>query len=199
MGLTIHYNGSFKRNASLPAMIEEVRDIVNVYGWDYHIYETEFPEDGFGKKDFNNMIYGIHFSPPGCEPVWLCFLSNGKMSSPMAVQLWGKSTDEKEKKLLYGNFTKTQYAGIETHKTVIRLLRYISNKYLEDFSLIDEGKFWETDDEQALEEMFKRYNEALDFVANALETVPLNPGETLEGYFGRILKRGDRKKKSNRQ
>ena len=176
-------------------MIEEVRDIANVYGWDYHIYETEFPASSLGKEVYNDMLYGIHFSPPGCEPVWLCFLSNGKMSSPVAVQLWGKSNDENEKKLLYGNFTKTQYAGMEIHKTVIRLLRYISNKYLEAFSLVDEGKYWETDDEKVLEEMFRRYNDALDFVGNALETIPLDPGETLEGYFGRIMKRGGKKGK----
>lgn len=45
MSLTIHYKGRFKEGASLPGMIMEVKDIADIYRWDYHIFETVFPED----------------------------------------------------------------------------------------------------------------------------------------------------------
>ncbi len=80
MGLSIHYSGSFKSEGSLQRMIEEVKDIVEIYKWEYSVFEHEFPVNSIGKTGYNQNIYGICFTPPRCETVSLCFLSNGKMS-----------------------------------------------------------------------------------------------------------------------
>jgi hypothetical protein len=80
MGLSIHYSGRFNPSASLKEMIEEVTDIARIYRWKYTIYETHFPKaepDG----TYNDKVYGITVSPPECEPVFLSFLSNMRMSS----------------------------------------------------------------------------------------------------------------------
>lgn len=45
MGLTIHYRGRFNPAASLQAMIEDVRDILEIYKWKYYIFESEFPDN----------------------------------------------------------------------------------------------------------------------------------------------------------
>lgn len=132
MGLTIHYNGKFNPAASLPEMIEEVKDIAEVNKWKYHIYETEFPKDSIGKESYNDKIYGIIVIPPNCEPVYLSFLSNGRMASEYGLQLWGSSKDKKEREYLYGLFTKTQYAGREIHKWIIHLFRYLKGKYFSE-------------------------------------------------------------------
>src|SRR5699024_5962922 len=100
MGLTIHYNGRFSKNASLSEMIEEVKEIAEVYEWEYHIFEKSFPEDSVGKVDFNENIYGISVVPPQSEPLYLCFLSNGRMSNHISLKFWGKSKDEKERRYL---------------------------------------------------------------------------------------------------
>jgi hypothetical protein len=39
-------------------------------------------------------------------------------------------------------FTKTQYAGVETHMAMIRLIRYLDEKYFERFELHDESQYW---------------------------------------------------------
>ena len=195
MGLTIHYSGRFNEKANLQEMIDEVRDIVEINKWNYHIYETQFPKNGLGKENYNQEIYGISFSPPECEPVWLTFLSNGKMSSPVHLKLWSKSQNEEEKKYLYQLFTKTQYAGAQIHKIIIHILKHINKKYLSDFKMYDEGSYWETGDEKLLDEIFQRYNQMLDSFSNALQTIPIKEGESIEDFIVRVAKKANRRSK----
>ncbi len=168
MGLTIHYRGKLKSADLLPALIDEVVDIVKIYDWRYDIFEKEYPDNKFYEESFDDA-YGIIFSPPKCEPVYLTFLSDGKIASPFLLK-YDKEDKEKGKELTYWVFTKTQYAGIEVHKVIIQLFRYISKKYLVDFEMIDEGKYWETNDEQVLQESFARYNFIMDKFAEALDS-----------------------------
>jgi len=188
MGLTIHYNGKFNEKASLTEMINEVKDISEIYKWQYVIYKDQFPEDSFNNDSFDDNIYGISFMPQGSEPVFLCFLSNGRMSSPDHLKYFGNNAHESEKKYLYMLSTKTQYAGSDIHMLIINFIKYISRKYLKEFNVIDEGKYWETGDEKLLEETFSRYNNLLDSVGFALENIPFKSNETFEEYFTRILK-----------
>ncbi len=91
MGLSIHYSGSFNAKTSLQEMIKEVKDIVEIYKWQYTVYEDVFPENSLGKAEYNQNIYGISFTPPECETVSLCFLSNGKMISAPNLKFYGNS------------------------------------------------------------------------------------------------------------
>ena len=45
MGLSIHYSGSFNRGASLIEMIEEVKDIAEIYKWKSTTMEEHFSEN----------------------------------------------------------------------------------------------------------------------------------------------------------
>ena len=188
MGLSIHYSGSFNTKASLQAMIEEVKDIAEIYKWRYYVFEDQFPADSPGKAEYNQNIYGICFTPPECETVWLCFLSNGKMSSPSNLQFFGNSKNKEEQEYLYMLSVKTQYAGIEIHKLIIHLLKYLSGKYLQDFTVNDEGEYWETGDEKLLQDTFKRYTDLIENFASSIENYPIKSGESFEAYFERLLK-----------
>lgn len=195
MGLSIHYSGSFNAEASLQAMIEEVKDIAEIYKWPYSVFEDEFPSDSFGKAGHNRNIYGICFTPPECETISLCFLSNGKMSDALNLKFYGDSNDKEEAKYLYMLSVKTQYAGIEIHKLVIHLLRYLSKKYLQDFRLSDEGEYWETGDEKVLQEAFTRYTDLIESFASSLENYPKKTGESFEAYFERLLRQINERRK----
>ncbi len=187
MGLSIHYSGEFNRGESLSSMIEEVKNVAEVYNWDYFIFDEVFVEDALGKEDYSDEIYGIHFTPPGCETVSLAFLSNGKMSSAINLKLFG--SNPKEQKYLYMLSVKTQYAGIEIHKLVIHLFKYLSKKYFANFKLSDEGQYWETGNEQILKDTFVRYTNLMDSFQSSLEIFPKEQGESFEDYFSRLLKR----------
>ncbi|MBU0559207.1 MAG: hypothetical protein KJ799_00460 [Bacteroidetes bacterium] len=188
MGLSIHYSGRFNPQTSLKEMIEEVKDIAEIYNWQYTIFDEQFPTNEFDIESYTDIIYGINFTPPDCETINLCFLSNGRMSSPAHLKFFGNSADEDYKKYLYSLSVKTQFAGINIHKLVIHLLKYLSEKYFREFEVIDEGQYWETNDDKLLEETFRRYDYLLDSVGLALENIPIEPDETFEEYFQRILK-----------
>jgi len=74
MGLSFHFSGRLCKAEDLPALIAEVKDVSNISGWKYHIFETRFPNDCFEDKTLFDDVYGICFSPPKCEPVFFTFL-----------------------------------------------------------------------------------------------------------------------------
>lgn len=188
MGLSFHYSGRFRKGASLSEMIHEVKDIVEVCKWKYTIFEEEFPSDKDVENSDNGNIYGISFTPPECETVWLCFLSNRKMSSPVLFMLYGKTNDSPEHEYLYMLSVKTQFAGVEIHKFIIELFRYLKKRgYFETLEVTDEGKYWETGDENLLKEIFKRYVDLLDNFTFAVEHIPIKSDESYEKYFERLI------------
>ena len=187
MGLSLHYNGKFDPAASLTEMIDEVEDVAKIYNWKYHIFETEFPANSIGSIEHNQSVYGICYIPPQCEPIYLCFLSNGRMSSPDSLQFWDKYLGGPEENYLYLLSTKTQYAGYHIHMIIVRLFQYLGKKYFIELNVIDEGKYWETGDETILKETFKKYNEMLDNFSTLLENLPLSSNETAEDYINRLL------------
>ncbi|HET6557149.1 MAG TPA: hypothetical protein VFG54_07530 [Prolixibacteraceae bacterium] len=195
MGLSFHYSGRIANPDSLPDLIDEVVDICKTFKWKYHVFERQFPKDTIVMADHNQKLYGICFTPPECEMVDVCFLSNGRMSGPMLLQNWGHSRNPKEKEYLYMISVKTQYAGIEIHRNIIQLFRYLKEKYLTDFTMSDEGEYWETNDEAVLKENFKRYTDLIDGFALALESQNPEKGEDLETYLLRLAQQlHDRRK-----
>jgi hypothetical protein len=192
MGLSIHYSGSFKADASLSEMIEEVKDIAEIYKWKYTIREEYFPNKSFEKEGYDGKIYGISFTPPNSETITLTFLSNGRMCSGVRLEFFGNS--EKDKMYLYMLSSKTQYAGSTAHKIIIHLLKYLSAKYFSDFKLTDEGMYWETGDEKLLDETFKIYNDLVDGFVSSVEDFPIKESESFEEYFDRIIKMVNDKK-----
>jgi hypothetical protein len=187
MGLSIFYSGSLADPALLPELISEVSDIAKTFGWKVNIFDDEYPEKEFDNPGFNpDNVYGLCVIPPGSEPVWLSFLSNGRMSAPHLLQLWGSETDPERKDYLYTPWTKTQFAGIEEHIRVITLFRYLEKKYLAGFQMTDEGGYWETNDLNVLKENFRKYNAAMDSFADFLENTDLATGESLEDFVKRI-------------
>jgi hypothetical protein len=188
MGLSINYSGSFKKETSLEAMIEEVKDISEIYEWKYTINKTRFPKNSFGKVEYDSKLYGISFTPPNSETISLTFLSNGKMCCGARLKYFGNSDNENDKLYLYMLSTKTQYAGSTIHKIIIHLLKYLSQKYFQDFELTDEGKYWETEDETILEKNFKAYNDLVEGFVDSVNNYPINNTESFTDYFERIIK-----------
>ena len=189
MGLSIHFKGKLKKEADLSPLIEEVKDIAETYKWKYTILDEKFPKGAFGKEDYHpEDLYGIVFNPPGCDLVSLTFLSNGKSAGILGFQTFKDSESEKEREFIHWIAVKTQYAGIELHITLVKLLHHLDDKYFEDFEVIDEGEYWESGDEKQLAEIFERYTDLIDGFAAGLEHFPMEEGETMEAYFQRLMK-----------
>ena len=187
MGLCIYYSGKIKDAASLPLLVEEVKDIAIVNKWDYHVYETSFPSDTLDSEEHIETIYGISFAPPECESVTFTFLSTGVMVHPGCVKYFGNSKNETQRNYIYHPWTKTQYAGSVIHATIINIFKYLNSKYLKDFKMMDESGYWETGDESIMQANFKQYDALLDNFVLSMQTFPVQKGENMISYFERLL------------
>lgn len=160
MGVTIHYTATFNKKKSLAKMVEEIKDIAEVNGWEYHIFETKFPKADTPPA---NNRYGIFVSPPRCETIDFTFGADGKMHG------WV--------------FTKTQFAGSAMHITVVNLLRYISNKYYSHIEVDDEGDYWQTGNAVILEKHISSIGLMLKTLAHTFNNTPRAKDQPLETYI----------------
>jgi len=69
---------------------------------------------------------------------------------------------------------------------IIKLLKYISSKYLKHFTLFDGGNYWETGDEKVLLQQFARYEAALDAFTDVLKGMHSVHGESAESLADRL-------------
>jgi len=159
MGLSIHYSGKIKDTGQIPLLIEEVLDVCTVFNWDYQIIDDE-------------SLTGISFTPPGCETLSLSFLPDGQLAS------WIRLLYDIEPATVIS--VKTQFAGMDVHKTIIKLLQYLSTKYFSRFDLQDEGGYWETGDEMVLARQFDIYDGLLTKVQETLTHFTIESGTTKE-------------------
>jgi hypothetical protein len=195
MGLSFHFSGRLRQAENLSAMIAEVKDVSDVYGWKYRVYESRFPDDSFENQTSFENVYGISFTPTNCETVSFAFLSNGTMVSPARISFFAEDEDETRRSYIYMISVKTQFAGVLTHQLLIRLIKYLNDKYFEDFKLDDESYYWETDDENLMRERFKLYDNLMDNVVLSLQTFPIEQDEDVVSYFDRLMKHIDNLKK----
>lgn len=177
MGLTIHYSGMLRNPADIPALIAEVIDISESMKWDYQRLplHDDIP------------IEGVLISPEGSEPLWLTFHEQGFLCNPLLFEY----VREKEGKDIPADaeqwlFTKTQYAGVETHMAMVRLMRYLSETYFARFEMIDESNYWETQDEAVCRQKFSDYDRVLDMVGDALDGMEIDPNATPEEIEKRV-------------
>ena len=179
MGLSIHYYGTIKDTDRIDELITEVADICESLSWKCHII----------KEPNADQLNGICFYPEKCEPIFLTFLPGGRMCSP--VNLMNRDIyegNELDAELIYTTSTKTQFAGSDAHIAIIKLLRYLKEKYFSVFELNDEGMYWETMDEKVFLKQFARYEFLLDAVADALTGMKTVPGETRLSLADKIEK-----------
>ncbi len=149
MGLSIHYSGCIRNKQLLEPLIEEVEDICESFHW---VSQTIDDDE----------IKGICFAPEGSEPIFLTFNNNGRLLSPVNIMVKDIYDDRPlDKDLIFTTSTKTQYAGPNAHIAIIKLLKHVDAKYLADFTLSDEGYYWETGDKKILLNQLKNTTQPL--------------------------------------
>jgi hypothetical protein len=182
MGLSFHYKGALKKPQSLKKLIEEVTDIALANKWSHHVFEETFLNDTFTVEPNYDTVYGICFSPPNCEVVCLTFLSTGKLYPFWHFEQSKISMNESDDYLSI----KTQFSGPEIHMQLITIFDYLHKKYFENFELTDEGNYWETKNEQLLEETFNKYTNLINGFGSLLENLPIGENESMQDYLIRI-------------
>lgn len=183
MGLSFHYKGKLREPESLKKIIEEVTDIAKANHWSHRVFEEAFPNPVFSLDSNSDSVYGICFSPPDCDVVCVTFLSNGELCPFYNLEV--SKIDKKEPDGAYLS-VKTQFAGPQIHKQLITIFDYLNKRYFENFDLIDEGNYWETKNEQLLEDTFKKYTNLIEGFDSLLENIPMRENESIEAFLIRI-------------
>ena len=159
MGVTIHYKGRLKSPELVADLVMEVADICQTHDWKYH-YIDETENDPIGIK-----LRGIHFKPhEESESVFFAFDSEGYLCNFLSM-IVGM---ERENKMQWV-FTKTQFAGSETHIQVIHLLRYLKKKYFKKMIISDEGGYYPHNDKELLDSRIGFLNNAINTISDIFE------------------------------
>lgn len=172
MGFSIHYSGTIKHIDLIPDLVNEITDVCETFSWKYQSISDE-------------TLRGILFAPEECEPLFFTFNKEGNLISPVLLQF------NIEPITIIS--VKTQFAGIDTHMSLIKLLKYLSEKYFSVFELQDEGGYWETDDEEVLRTQFKNYEAAFAFFTGALESLEARENESPESLVERMIRAIEKK------
>ncbi len=64
---------------------------------------------------------------------------------------------------------KTQYSSAKYHIALIKLLRYIKNKYISNMQVTDEGEYWESSSAERLEQLMEFLNQKLNYICDVLK------------------------------
>jgi hypothetical protein len=173
MGLTVHYRGKIREYALVDELVTEVENFAKNLNWRYHLLTPGIntPLKPINHEDPEPLptVKGIILSPDKCEPIIFTFLEDGRICSPFMPPM------EAEDGLPY-MWTKTQYAGVDVHRSFVNLLRQLSEKYFSELIVVDEGQYWETRDEEVLLSQFQKYDLIIDSLADELE----NAGAVVE-------------------
>jgi hypothetical protein len=144
MGVTIHFEGQLTDKVAYGNLVEVAKAFALDRGW-----RTESIESGEttllrvrDEEEWNYVgpVHGIVLYPRvDCDPVRLEF----------------------DRDLYIQEFTKTQFAGVQTHISVLALLKAIE-PFFRNFKVEDEGECWDTGDAQLLAKHFARCQEVIE-------------------------------------
>ncbi len=130
MGLSIHYSGKIKDYSLIDAMRTEVEDICKSLNWEHQLFDIKSSTVKSGTSNpVKNTPYdvkGISFTPEESETVFLTFLPDGTLCSPVKLIYYDPATNDLMIEVVH---TKTQFAGPDIHIAILKLLHYIKEKY----------------------------------------------------------------------
>ena len=173
MGIKINYFGKLNEPGLAGKIIRELEDISNEMDWEYTVINEE-----------PNIIGGIVITPhPKSEPFSFIFDLNGFTLSIMDIS--PGETEVNTEQINYVS-VKTQYTPVEIHIAMIKLLKYLKKKYINDLEVMDEGCYWETGDKELLINKISFLNEMMDKIADVLDNIKVDKNEPKESIIEKI-------------
>ena len=188
MGISIHYKGKLNNPDLLNAFCDEIKDIAKDMNWNFNTFNNDLNNPNSSYVDGNGHIKGyipikglnvtIH---PKAESLSFLFDKNGNLRNLLMMTY--KNGKESE---ISNIFVKTQFAPIEIHITIIKLLEYIKKKYISNLKVIDEGSYWETRDKNILEEKLSFLYKKIDQIGNQISEIKVDGTDSPETILRKI-------------
>jgi hypothetical protein len=137
--------------------------------------------DKFDNND-KTSVKGIIIQPhEKSESLQLISDQQGTLRNVFAFEFAGDDLE-----LTYMNFIKTQFAPVEIHIAVIKLLKYIQQKYISNLDVYDECQYWQTGDEKILKRKIDFLNSVMDQLEDVLNTIEIEKGSSAESIADKI-------------
>ncbi len=178
MGVTIYYKGTISSLKKIDDLCDEIIDIAETMGWEWTRLNGDLSRPCTATMSFDGMktvitgglpLKGISFHPhKACEHVQLYFDPQGRLINPTGMILTHERKLEEKHRYLS---VKTQFAPIETHIIIVKLLRHLKKRYIRDLEVHDDGGYWETNDARELERRIASINEAMDILEQELSNL----------------------------
>ena len=150
MSVTIHYKGSINKHDDIDKLISELVDISKEMSWKFDVIN-------FSDKGIKGVIINPH---EDCESFTLVFNKENAIINTLSLAF-----DDVDDTFSH---IKTQFAPVEIHVAIIKLLKHVKLKYINDLEVFDEGDFWDTMDNNALIEKMNLVQLHIDFVGDVL-------------------------------
>lgn len=174
MGISIHYKGKLNSKDLIDPFCDEIKDISDSMDWDYTIIKHEL------KNEIS--LKGLFIKPhEKAELLQFVFDKKGYLRNALHLDY-----DDKDDDISFFNHIKTQFAPVEIHIAIIKLMHYLKEKYINNLEVYDEGRFWETNNENLLNERLEFLNKAMDKVEGILNSIPREKDETTESIASKI-------------
>lgn len=171
MGITIHYSGQLDNLNIKEIFINELSDISDEMDWTYTRVDDEF-----------HRVKGILINPhKDLETISFLFDGEGTLNNYVIlpdIDLTG--IDRKH------NFIKTQSVPVDIHITLVKLLKYIKEKYISNLEVLDEGCYWETEDKALLQEKAHFIDGKIKQLSKFLSKIPKDKNDTTESIADKI-------------
>ncbi len=188
MGISIHYKGKLNNPDLLNAFCDEIKDIAKDMNWNFNTFNNDLNNPNSSYVDRNGHIKGhipikglnvtIH---PKAESLSFLFDKNGNLRNLLMMTY--KNGKESE---ISNIFVKTQFAPIEIHITIIKLLEYIKKKYISNLKVIDEGSYWDTRNKNILEEKLSFLYKKIDQIGNQISEIKVDGTDSPETILRKI-------------
>ena len=175
MGISIHYRGRIDKMETIAKLADDLEDFAQSLGWRTQHWKEDFStpstarishERGEIRVVGHTPLQGISlFLHKECEPLWLTFEPNGYLVDVAAMAMVAEGEMKLEK---LWRSTKTQFAPIEVHIGIVKLLQYVKRRYIANLDVHDEGGYWESGNVIELKRRFNSINHGLNILQTAL-------------------------------
>ena len=178
MGITIFYKGKLNNMQHVNSVVDELNDISEIMNWEKTILDNDWNQpntaelirhenriDITGHIPLKGIRINLH---PDCEPLSIFFDKQGNLQDILGMVL---NHEENEDSFNRHLSVKTQFASPNIHISIIKLLKFLKNKYISDLDVFDEGGYWETENQELLEQKINFINEKLDKVEEIITTI----------------------------
>jgi hypothetical protein len=132
LGITIHFEGTLCDHAAYERVVHAARKLAEQDGWEWQVINENSAilrrVRNERDDDYTGPTRGIVVYPH-------------ENSEPLRLEF--------DRDLFVQEYIKTQFAPIEVHVKLIRLLKEIAPQFVQ-LTVVDEGEYWDTQDVDAL-------------------------------------------------